>query len=460
MTQPHDLIVESFVAEELGNSAYLVGSGETGEAVLIDPVRDVDQYLARAEALGLRVTMVLETHIHNDFISGAREVAQSVGAQLWASAAAELASPYRALGETDVLELGPWKLHVLATPGHTPEHVSYLLKDAHNTPEALFSGGSLMVGTIARPDLLGPQHTPALARAAYQTLHERLLLLPDEVAVYPTHGGGSFCAAGASEQRSTTIGQERAHNPLIQATTYQQFVTRYLQLGPYPTYYHRMRALNRQGVPLLGRTLPALRPLSAEEAHEAAQQGAVVVDVRPFADYDAAHIPNSLNAGIDGPLSAWVGWVLSPEVPLILLGAASDDEREAQRQLLRIGYDRILGALEGGIAAWREAGYRTRSTSQITMEALAAALEQGDEVTILDSREVQEWAQGHLPGAVLMPVGQIPHHAPTLPPDAPVAVHCAHGYRSAVAASLLERAGIPHVLHVTDGYEEWIRNWQ
>lgn len=460
MTQQSDLIIESFVAEALGNSAYLIGSRETGEAVLIDPVRDVEQYLARAEALGMRVTMTLETHIHNDFVSGAREVTHAVGAQLCASATAALAYPYRALGDTDVLELGSWKLHVLATPGHTPEHVSYLLKDAHNSPEALFSGGSLMVGTIARPDLLGPQHTPALARAAYQTLHSRLLLLPDEVTVYPTHGGGSFCAAGASGQRTTTMGQERQHNPLIQATTYRQFLTRYLQLVPYPSYYNRMRSLNQLGVPLLGRTLPTLRLLSAGEVQEAVQKGAVVVDVRPFADYDIIHIPNSLNAGIDGPLSAWVGWVLEPETPLVLLGASAEDEHEAQRQLLRIGYDRILGILEGGMTAWREAGCSTRSMDQITTDALATALEQGDEVTILDSREMQEWTQGHLPGAVLMPVGHIPQQAHTLPQDAPVAVHCAHGYRSAVAASLLERAGLSHVLHVTDGYEEWVRHWQ
>ena|SRR5579883_444103 len=460
MTQEHDLIIESFVAEELGNSAYLVGSHETGEAVLIDPLRDVEQYLARAEALGVRVIMALETHIHNDFVSGAREVVQAVGATLGASAKADLAYPYQALWENDMLEIGSWKLHVLPTPGHTPEHVSYVLKDVHNTPQALFSGGSLMVGTIARPDLLGPQHTPALARAAYQTLHERLLLLPDEVSVYPTHGGGSFCAAGAGNQRSTTMGQERQHNPLIQATTYQQFLTRYLQLVPYPTYYNRMRALNQHGAPLLGRSLPPLRPLSASEVNRAHQQGAVLVDVRPFADYDAAHIPNSLNAGIDGPLSAWVGWVLEPETPLVLLGASREDEREAQRELLRIGYDRIVGTLEGGITAWREAGYSTRSTEQVTTAALAAALERGDELTIVDSREVQEWAQGHLPGAVLMPVGHIPQEAQTLPHEAPVAVHCAHGYRSAVAASLLERAGLPHVLHVTDGYEEWERHWK
>jgi hydroxyacylglutathione hydrolase len=460
MSQLDDVLIEAFVAEKLGNSSYLIGSRQTGAAIVIDPVRDIEPYLARAEALGLRVTMALETHIHNDFVSGAREVVAAVGATLGASFQAELAYPYQALHDSDELELGTWHLQVLTTPGHTPEHLSYLLTDAQQMPAALFSGGSLMVGTIARPDLLGPQHTPVLARAAYQTLHERLLLLPDEVDVYPTHGGGSFCAAGAGDRRTTTIGQERHHNSLIQATTYQQFLTRYLQLVPYPSYYKHMRALNRLGAPLLGRALPALRPLSAAEVLAAMQQGAVVVDVRPFAAYDEAHIPRSLNAGIDGPLSAWVGWVLEAETPLVLLGASVDDEREAQRELLRIGYDRMLGTLEGGMAAWHEAGYRTRRTEQMTTGTLARALEQGDEVTIVDSREEPEWAQGHIPGAVLMPVGQMPRQAGSLPQDALVAVHCAHGYRSAVAASLLERAGIPQILHVTDGYEEWLRHWK
>ena len=462
MTPRDDLVIVPFVAEELGNSAYLVGSRASGDAALIDPVRDVEQYLVEAERLGLRITATLETHIHNDFVSGAREVARATGATLGASAMAGLAYPYQPVTDGETLRVGPWQVQVVATPGHTPEHVSYLLATEGGTPEALFSGGSLMVGTIARPDLLGPQHTPRMARAAYRTLHERLLALPNEVAVYPTHGGGSFCAAGAGGERTTSIGQERAHNPLAQAQTYQQFLARYLQLVPYPAYYGRMRELNRTGhAPILGRSLPELRPLSPDAVETAlTAQGAVLVDARPFADYDAGHIPNSLSAGIDGPLSAWVGWVVSPETPLVLLGATGDDEREAQGQLLRIGYDRILGTLEGGVAAWRAAGKPLKATSPATTMALAEALERGDELVILDSREEYEWAQGHIPGAVLMPVGTIPAEAHRLPHDAPVAVHCAHGYRSSVAASLLERAGVPHIQHVTDGYEEWARIMQ
>lgn len=453
--------IEAFVAEELGNSAYLIVARETGEAALIDPLRDIEQYLARAEALGARITLALETHIHNDFVSGAREVVHETGAQLVTSAGAELDYPHRALADGEELTLGSWRLRAVASPGHTPEHVSYLLTDGQGQPHTLFSGGSLMVGSIARPDLLGPQHTAALARAAYETAHQRLMILPDEVYVYPTHGAGSFCGAGgaSSDGRTTTIGHERHFNPLLRAATYQQFLTRYLQLSAYPAYYARMRPLNRHGAPLLGRSLPPLRPLSAEQVADATRAGAVIVDVRRFEQYDAAHIANSLSVPIDGPVSAWIGWIVASETPLVLLGATHDDEREVQRELLRIGYDNIAGTLEGGLDAWRAAGYSLRSGAPITTAEVAAALEAGQEMTIVDSRDLDEWAAGHIPGAVWAPVAEIAEKARLLPSDAPTAVHCAHGYRSSIAASLLERAGFGQVLHVTDGFDEWRRHW-
>ena len=455
--------VEAFVAEELGNSAYLLYSRETGEAALIDPLRDIGQYLARVEALGARITLALETHIHNDFVSGAREIAHETGAQLVASSAAELEYPYTALADGATLALGSWSLRAVASPGHTPEHVSYLLLDQHGQPHTLFSGGSLMVGSIARPDLLGPQHTAALARAAYETAHQRLLILPDEVNVYPTHGAGSFCGVGGVETdgaRVSSIGRERRSNPLLRAATYQQFLSAYLQLTDYPTYYAAMRSLNRRGAPLLGRALPPLPSLSPAQVAQAMAAGAVVVDTRLYERYNEAHIPNSLSVPIDGPVSAWVGWILPPETPLLLLTDSEDDAREAQRELLRIGFDYLLGTLEGGIAAWRAAGHSTRSRTPITTREVAAAMLAGDEMAIVDSRDLEEWAAGHIPGAVWASIPAIEEKALTLASDAPTAVHCAHGYRSSIAASLLERSGFSNVLHVTDGYDEWRRDWE
>ena len=459
--QSADLVIEQFVSERLGNSAYLVGSRAAGEAVLIDPLRDIEPYLARAEALGLRVTDALETHIHNDFVSGAREVERATGARLGASAQAELDFPFTPLREGDTIAAGGWRLRVVPTPGHTPEHVSYLLTSAGGTPEALFSGGSLMAGSIARPDLLGPAHTPALTRAAWETLRERLLVLPDEVAVYPTHGGGSFCGAGQSYERVTSIGQERRHNPLAQAQTYHQFVSRYLgPLGAYPAYYHYMRAGNRRGYPLLGRSVPALKPLTPEAVEAALAAGATLVDARPYPDYDAGHIPNSLAAGLDDALSAWVGWILEPNAPIIVLAASPEAAREAQIELLRIGFDHLLGELEGGIEAWAASGRAVLQTRPATMADVAAAIEGGDGLALLDARGMGEWAEEHVPGAILAPVGQIPGLSDTFPRDVRIAVHCGHGFRSSVAVSLLERAGFADLWHITDGVDEWRKAWR
>ena len=459
--QAGDLVIEPFVAERLGDSAYLVGSRAAGEAVLIDPQRDIEPYLARAEALGLRVTSALETHIHNDFVSGAREVAHATGAHMGASASAELDYPFTPLRDGEDVTLGGWRLRVMATPGHTPEHISYLLTSDGGTPEALFSGGSLMVGSIARPDLLGPAHTAALTRAAWETLRERLLVLPDEVAVYPTHGGGSFCGAGQSWDRVTTIGHERDLNPLAQAQTYRQFVSRYLgPLGAYPAYYKHMRASARRGYPLLGRAIAPLKPLTPDQVEAALASGATLVDARPFPDYDTGHIPNSLAAGLDDALSAWVGWLLEPDAPIIVVAASDDAAREAQIELLRIGFDNLLGALEGGIAAWAASGRALRQTPALTMADIAAALEGGKPLEIVDAREPDEWARGHVPGATHAPLGQISRLADGFPRDVPIAIHCGHGFRSSVAVSVLERGGFESILHITDGYAEWRRAWE
>lgn len=461
MPQRDDLIIEQFVSERLGNAAYLVGSRSAGEAALIDPLRDIEPYLARAEELGLRITSALETHIHNDFVSGAREVAQVTGAQLGASAQSDLEYAFTPLNAGAIVAAGGWRLRVVATPGHTPEHVSYLLTNASGTPEALFSGGSLMVGSVARPDLLGPSHTASLARAAWETLREQLLILPDEVAVYPTHGGGSFCGAGQSYERVTSIGHERAHNPLAQAQTYHQFLSRYLgALGAYPAYYQYMRAGNRRGYPLLGRSAPRLKPLSPAEVEAALAAGATLVDARPFPDYDAGHIPNSLAAGLDDALSAWVGWLLKPDAPIILVAASPDAEREAQIELLRIGFDNLLGVVEGGVDAWAASGRSLRQTHAATMADVAASYERGEPLAVVDSRERNEWAEDHVPGATLAPVGQIPSLISEFPRDVPIAVHCGHGFRSSVAVSQLERAGIENVWHVIDGMPAWRKAWR
>lgn len=444
---------------ELGNYAHLVLDRQSGTAVVIDPARDTDRYLELARAEGVRIGWALETHVHNDFVSGAREIVAGGNARLGASADAGLRYPYHHLAGGDEVEIGPWRLRVLATPGHTPEHVAYLLVDAAGEPHALFSGGALMVGTAARTDLFGPALAWRFAHELERSLKETILSLPDEVVVYPTHGGGSFCAVGAGTGISTTIGQERNSNPLLAARTSRQFVTRALTAGPYPAYYARMRSVNQGGAPLVGPRPAQLTALDLDDFDLWAAQGALVVDVRPAAAFRAGHLPGSVAAGADGNVSGWIGWLIGPERPLLLVGDGSPEGQaavsEANRQLFRIGYDRVAGYLQGGVAGWIGAGRGITSYDTTPAGDLAQRLDADEALAVIDVRESAEWHAGHIPGSVNLPVHEIPAASVELPRGVPLAVHCGHDYRATLGASLLERAGYRDLIVVEDGWQGW-----
>jgi hydroxyacylglutathione hydrolase len=286
--------IEPFVDTGLGNSAYLVGSDDTKTGILIDPLRDVDRYLHAASERGIRVTHVLDTHLHADFVSGNREIAHQTGALIGASAESQLGFDHEPLTEESVIDLGAFQIRVMNTPGHTPEHISFLIVEPDSkTPSALFSGGALIVGGAARTDLLAPELTVPLARQLHHTIHEKLLKFPDDVEVFPTHGAGSFCIAPASSDRTTTIGRERRSNSLAQARTEEEFVQRALTgLPSYPTYYRYMRGINQRGPKILG-GVPVLKPLSAGEVKALMDEGVVVLDVRHGKAFGAGHIPMS-----------------------------------------------------------------------------------------------------------------------------------------------------------------------
>jgi len=457
--------VHSLRSTELGNAAHVVIERASKVAVVIDPVRDVGQYLDLATGESVDLAWALETHVHNDFVSGARELVASTGVRLGPSGDAGLRYPYERLGDGDEIEVGSWRLRVLATPGHTPEHVAYVLVDPTGEPQALFSGGALMVGTAARTDLFGPALAWRFAHDLERTLKEKILELPDHVVVYPTHGGGSFCAAGAGTEMTTTIGAERAANPLATARSSRQFVIRALTAGTYPSYYARMRSLNQAGAPLVGPALPAPSPLSLGEVDTWLAQGALMVDVRPADAFRAAHIPKSLAAGADGNVSGWVGWLVGPERPLVLVAdaAASGDMRaggaaqvtEAARQLTRIGYDRVVGFLDGGIETWRAAGRELVSYEAISAATLAKRLDADELLPVVDVRETAEWHAAHIPGSVNIPVHDIPAARAELPRGIALAVHCGHDYRATLGASLLECAGHHQLVVVDDGWEGW-----
>src|SRR5207245_5395159 len=300
MSQPQPR-VDLFRAPELGNTTFLASDTEAGEAVAIDPLRDVDQYLRRAEALDVRLTRSLETHVHNDFVSGSRELEAEVGASILAAEDSGLEFRFQPLREGSEVPVGRWRLRARRTPGHTPNHLSYLLVDAQDRELALFSGGAVMVGAIARTDLFGPHLATHLALEAFRTLHVRLRNLPDDVVVYPTHGGGSFCAAASSGAPSSTMGQERLTNPYLTTTELMPFIARALHQGPSPAYYKDMNPLNRRGANLIGRSLTALPSLSADLTDYHRKLGAAVIDVRSGRKYDRGHIPGSFNIGLAGP---------------------------------------------------------------------------------------------------------------------------------------------------------------
>jgi hydroxyacylglutathione hydrolase len=449
--------IRHFVDPGLGNSAYLVISETERIAALIDPLRDVDQYLDVARQEGVRITHVLETHLHSDFLSGSRELAAVSGGRIVASADAGLEFDHLPVRDGDVLALGEVRISVLATPGHTPEHVSYL---AHATsrpedPPVLFSGGSLLVGAVSRADLLGHEHATGLAYQLYRTLHERILPLGDDVLVYPTHGAGSFCTAAASAESTTTIGRERRTNLFLQQPGPDAFAQRLQSSMPsYPTYFHRMRALNKRGARILG-SVPRLAPLTPLDVRARHQRGEAIVDMRSIHDYVRGHIPRSFHVELRAAFGSWVGWVVPFGTPVILVAETKLVHEYAVRQLIRIGYDELPGYLEGGMDAWVTARLPVEQAIKLTMRELRERLERGDPLVVLDVRQAHEWRVGHMPKAMLHEAGELRKGIPMLPRKGLVAAHCGHGERAATALSLLEQRGYTDLALVTGGMDEW-----
>ncbi|MFE1314959.1 rhodanese-like domain-containing protein [Streptomyces sp. NPDC058755] len=413
----------------LGNSAYLVDLGD-GRALAVDASRDLRALRAAAERRGLAVAYAADTHLHADFLSGAVQLGHDAGATVLASAAGHRAFAHRGLADGDEVDLGGLTLRALATPGHTDEHLSFLLLDGDRAL-GVFTGGSLIVDSAARTDLLGADRTEELARAQYHSLR-RLAALPDEVAVWPTHGAGSFCSAPPGAERTSTIGTQKRTNPLLAAPDEDTFVRRLVAgLGSYPAYFARLAEANRRGPAVLG-SAPPLPALDAGQVRSLLAEGGQVVDVRPAADYAAGHIPGALSIPLRGQFATWLGWLLPDTVPLVFVTGDGQDLDEIVWQAAKIGYERLAGRLAGGMPAWAAAGNRQAGTAFVTADRA------GDRPYV-DVRQEAEFAAGHVPGAVHIELGGLAAHAGDAP-EGPV-VACGHGERAMTAASLLERAG-------------------
>jgi len=396
------MFLQQFFVRGLGHASYLVGDAGEGLAAVIDPRRDVDAYLTTAEAEGLRIVEILETHVHNDYVSGAEELRQRTGATVRAGAAAGLTRPHEPVADGDQLRIGSLRFRVLGTPGHTPDHVSFAVADVSRSDDdwVLFAGGALLVGTAARPDLLGgPEEAARAAAVEFATLRDRIAPLADWVELYPTHGAGSLCGSGIGGKRWSTIGYERRHNPALRqpdADAFRRFIL--TDQPTVPAYWRRMRALNQAGAdPLAGLAEP--RAMTVEDVEHAAGHDAVVVDTRPAEAFGAGHVPGSFGIGLDDTFGTWVGSVVPPERELILVLAEDGDLGAALGQLRRAGYDHVAGYLRGGFEAWRTSGNEIARLDTRSAEDLAADIASGA-VRVLDVREASEWRDGHIAGAL------------------------------------------------------------
>jgi glyoxylase-like metal-dependent hydrolase (beta-lactamase superfamily II)/rhodanese-related sulfurtransferase len=434
------LEIVSVVEEGLGHSGHLVSVD--GAVLVIDPLRTVDRYRQVVQARGWRIAWTADTHTHADYVSGSPELARQ-GAAFFASRGARLEAPHRPVDGGDELDLGGLVLRALPTPGHTPDHLAYLLLDG-GRPIAVFTGGSLMVGTVGRPDLLGSEHVDELARSMWSSLQEQLLVLPDDLPVYPTHGAGSFCSAPGTSERTTTIGREKATNPLLRAPDEDSFVRQLVGgLGSLPSYFSWLPEQNRHG--FAAAPTPPLAQLGSDDVARLMADGAAVVDVRPVGAFAAGHVPGSLSNALRPVFASWLGWLVEPDRPLVFVTDDSTDRAELVRQCANIGYDRIAGELAGGTEAWRASGRPLRSLEVITAENV--------EAPVLDVRQAGEYEAGHLPGARHIELGTLPNPIEDL--DRPLSVMCGHGERAATAASILARSGHDQVRIVTGGPDDW-----
>jgi hydroxyacylglutathione hydrolase len=437
-----------FTDRGLGNDSYLFVS--EGVAVVVDPVRDVARYEAAARERSVRVVAAVETHLHADFVSGARELAIR-GADVYASAAAHVRFPHRPVRDGDLIAIDGIRLKALATPGHTPEHLSFLIEDAE--PPVLFSGGALMPGGAARTDLLGPERTEELARALFLTFRERLGDLPDETRVHPTHGAGSFCSSGGSHgDRSTSLGDERRANPLFAAETEREFVERLLSgYGLYPTYFLRLRDVNRGG-PLLLEDLPPLVKLTGPDVEEHIADGAWAVDVRPAVRFGMAHLQGSIGIPLRDSFAVWLGWVVPWGARLLFVVDSEGEAADAAHRARGIGFEDVAGWAPFEELA--EAGLTVAETEMIDAAELERQLESPEPPALLDVRRPGEVARGKIPGALAVEAGSLAGEVPE-GLEGPVVAYCASGSRATTAASLLERAGVGPVSVFPGGVREW-----
>jgi hydroxyacylglutathione hydrolase len=450
---------EQFYLTCLSHASYMIGS--EGEAAVVDPQRDVDIYLKAADEQNLKIRHIFETHLHADFVSGHKELAARTGAKIYIGAQANAGFPHVPLTDGFEVKMGAVRIRVLDTPGHTSESVCLVITDEKEAaqPRAVLTGDTLFIGDVGRPDL-SKTHTPReLAGLLYDSLHEKLLALPDAVKVYPAHGAGSLCGRAMRAERSSTIGTERLTNYALQIASREEFVAQLTaNLPTRPDYFLEDAEINRSGAATLTE-LPPLRGLSPAEVQALLRQNANanVLDIRPGDDFAEGHVPGSINIALSGQFASWAGGILGIHSKPILIGETDAQIEEARMRLARVGIEELRGYLAGGVPAWREAGLPVAKTAQISPQELNQKLRSGSlrAADVLDVRREGEWQVGHIADVKCRALDTFPHGLPAMDSRRPVAVHCKSGYRSMIACSLLERAGHCNVINVAGGFDAW-----
>ena len=449
----------------LAHASYLIGSD--GEAAVIDPQRDVDQYIEEAAAQGLQVKYIIETHLHADFVSGHRELADKTGAEIVFGKEAGATFPHRAVKDGDELTIGRVKLRIMETPGHTPESICVLATETEKKAgedacvPKLLTGDTLFIGDVGRPDLAGGRGYTSQDMAAmmYDSLHKKILMLPDDVEVYPAHGAGSMCGKNLSTDTSSTIGQQRKFNYALQPMSKDEFVRMMTtDLPEAPAYFPKDAEINRGGAAPL-EELPPLQSMTPAEVAECAKHGCIVLDVRTADEFGAGHVPGSMNIGLGGQFASWAGTLIPMTAPIVLLAESEDKAEEARMRLARVGLENLKGHLAGGIDAWKEVGFEVAIVPQISVGDLKHLIESRSDLQVIDVRRPAEYESGHVPRAVTSPLSKLRESWPLLAfdPAKTTTVICAGGYRSSAATSLLKAAGFADLLNVTGGTSAWIK---
>ena len=473
---------EQFYLTCLAHASYMIAS--EGEAAVVDPQRDVDIYLKAAEEHNLKIRHIFETHLHADFVSGHKELAARTGAAIYIGAKAEAGFPHVALHEGDEVKVGAVSIRALETPGHTPEGMCFVVTDLEVTdkrrssdeespavkprqPYAVLTGDTLFIGDVGRPDL-SPAHTPQqLAGLLYDSLHTKLLALPDATLVYPAHGAGSLCGRSMRAEKSSTIGTERLTNYALQIPSREEFIRQLTtNLPTRPTYFSEDAEINRSGAPTLTELAP-LYALSPKEVQTLSQQNTWVLDVRSADDFASAHVPGSVNIALSGQFASWAGAILGIHSNPILVADTEAQVEEARMRLARVGIEVLQGYLKGGIASWQKAGLPVLSTQQMSAQELHQELNGSRDgsrpvsahgighMSVLDVRREGEWQAGHIAEANWHALDAFPRGLPEVAATGTVAVHCKSGYRSMIACSLLERAGHRNIVNVIGGFDAW-----